>query len=125
MEQYAHYKVQLEGMLKDLTQELSAIGIHNPENPSDWVAVPEGVDANESDIDLVADVVEEWDGRQALVSTLERRYNDIVRALKKIEDGTYGICEVSGEPIETDRLDANPAARTRKAHMDEETRLPN
>jgi len=32
--------------------------------------------------------------------------------LKKIEDGTYGICEVGGEEIPEDRLDANPSART-------------
>jgi RNA polymerase-binding transcription factor DksA len=118
------FKVQLEAMRANLTSELNVIGIHDPENPSDWVAIPEGVDPNEADSDLVADVVEEWDERRALVATLERQYNDIARALAKIEQGTYGICEISGQPIEEDRLIANPAARTCKEHMNDEGALP-
>lgn len=117
------YKIQLEAQLKNLTEELTAVGIHNPENPSDWIAVPEGVDANQSDSDLLADVVEEWDERQALVATLERRYNDINHALKKIATETFGTCEIGNETIETDRLDANPSARTCKAHMNDEGML--
>ncbi|MCA9353454.1 TraR/DksA C4-type zinc finger protein [Candidatus Nomurabacteria bacterium] len=38
-------------------------------------------------------------------------------ALKRIENGTYGTCSVCGEKIEEDRLGANPAADTCKAHM--------
>jgi DnaK suppressor protein len=117
------YKASLEGMLAELTTELKAIGIHDPHNPQDWIAVPESMDVNEPDTDLVADVVEEWDERQGLVATLEKRYNDIMRALRKIEEGGYGICEISGEPIEEDRLNANPAARTNIAHMNEEEAL--
>lgn len=37
--------------------------------------------------------------------------NEIRVALKKIKQGTYGICEDSGEFIETNRLLANPLAR--------------
>lgn len=37
--------------------------------------------------------------------------DDVERALKKLEDGTYGISEQSGEPIPRDRLDALPWAR--------------
>jgi RNA polymerase-binding transcription factor DksA len=50
--------------------------------------------------------------------------NTVVHALGKIEAGTYGVCEVSGMDIEEDRLEANPAARTCKAHMAEEATLP-
>ena len=117
------YTARLESMLEELTLELKAIGIHNPDNPSDWIAVPEGVDANEPDTDLVADVVEEWDERRALVATLERRYNDVTRALLKSRNGTFGICEICTQPIEDARLDANPAARTCKTHMNEEETL--
>lgn len=118
------YKTRLESALRELTVELRSVGIHNPQNPSDWVAVPEGVDANEPDVDIVADVVEDWGERQALVATLETDYNNILRALKKIENGTYGRCEICGGTIETDRLDANPEARTDKAHMNDEGSLP-
>jgi RNA polymerase-binding transcription factor len=34
----------------------------------------------------------------------------IDRALEKIEEGTYGICDVSGEPIPIKRLEAIPYA---------------
>ncbi len=117
------HKTQLEKQLEDLVSELKSVGIHNPENPADWIAVPEGVDANQSDTDLLADVVEEWDERAALVATLERQYNDVTRALGKVKAGTFGVCEVGGEPIEEDRLGANPAARTCKAHMNDEGSL--
>jgi DnaK suppressor protein len=31
-------------------------------------------------------------------------------ALRRIEDGTYGYCEETGEPISIKRLDARPIA---------------
>jgi RNA polymerase-binding protein DksA len=36
----------------------------------------------------------------------------IERALRRIEEGTYGISEVSGKPIPVERLDAVPYATT-------------
>ena len=36
----------------------------------------------------------------------------IEKALDKIEDGTYGVCEISGEPIPKARLEAIPYALT-------------
>lgn len=111
-------------MLADVTEELKSIGIHNPENPADWIAVPEELEVTEADENVAADRVEEWDERAATLATLETRYNNITRALRKIEDGTYGVCEISGELIEEERLNANPAARTSKAHMEQEVDLP-
>lgn len=59
---------------------------------------------------------------EAISDTLEQRYKNVTDALAKIEsdDGSYGVCEISGETIEEDRLAANPAARTCKAHMEQE-----
>lgn len=37
---------------------------------------------------------------------------EIDAALKRIEKGTYGIDEETGEPIDPERLDAIPTART-------------
>ncbi|MBI2086800.1 MAG: TraR/DksA C4-type zinc finger protein [Candidatus Zambryskibacteria bacterium] len=53
----------------------------------------------------------------AIVNTLETRYNDIKSGLDKIEHGTYGLCQICGKEIETDRLEANPSARTCIEHM--------
>lgn len=114
---------RLTTMLADITKELKTVGIHNPENPEDWIAIPEGVDVNEPDSDMTADIVEDWDERRALVATLEHEYNDITRALQKIKTGTYGTCEICGGKIEADRLNAHPSARTDKKHMDEEVTL--
>ena len=36
--------------------------------------------------------------------------NKINGALKKIDDGSYGYCEETGEPIEIKRLEARPVA---------------
>lgn len=41
---------------------------------------------------------------------LESRLRDIERALEKIEEGTYGICDETGEPIPKERLEAVPEA---------------
>lgn len=116
-------KEKLETELAEVTETLKGLGIHNPEVQKDWIATPgEEMDA-EADPNVAADRVEEWNERRAEIAVMERRYNNIRRALKKIEDGTYGICEVSGEPIEEDRLLAFPAARTMAKHADEEGTL--
>jgi DnaK suppressor protein len=117
------YKALLTAELDALTEELTDIGIQNPENPSDWIERGNDIAGPSADLNEVADRTEEYDERRATVAVLEARYNNIRRALQKIEDGTYGTCEISGEPIEEDRLDANPSARTCKAHRDEEENL--
>lgn len=49
--------------------------------------------------------------RNLAVSTdLQRELDEIERALQRIDEGTYGVCEVDGEPIDTARLDARPSA---------------
>jgi DnaK suppressor protein len=40
----------------------------------------------------------------------ERRLGDVDRALRKIENGTYGLSDDSGEPIPRGRLEAIPEA---------------
>lgn len=119
----AQYKKELEALLTTITTDLETIAVYN-EQTGDWVAKPEGADTGEADANVEADVVEDWNERRATLSNLETRYNNIRRALRKIEDGTFGLCEISGEPIEVDRLAANPAARTCQKHMDEEHTLP-
>lgn len=113
------FKIAMEAEFNKLNKEMKELGIKNPEVKGDWIERADDLDTVSSDLNDVADRTEEYDERRATLATLEGRYNDIRRALKKIADGKYGICEVSGEPIEEDRLEANPAARTCKAHMEE------
>ena len=46
----------------------------------------------------------------------EQLLAEIDAAIKRIDDGTYGICEVDGTPIEFERLQALPWARTHVKH---------
>jgi DnaK suppressor protein len=39
---------------------------------------------------------------------LDASLADVERALAKLDDGTYGTCDVCGEPIAPARLDARP-----------------
>ncbi len=118
------YKAALEAALATITEELKGLGVHNPQNKEDWIATPVDTETAEADENVAADHAEELEERSAVLADLETRYNAINRALQKIDAGTYGICEVSGEAIEPERLAANPAARTCIAHKEEESTLP-
>ena len=120
-----HFKQKLEQELATVEGELKSVGVQNPRNPSDWQATELNMDVMNATADSneAADKQEEYVENRAIVDQLEIRYNNIKRALKKIEDDTFGVCEVSGHPIEEDRLEVNPAARTCKAHMNEESGL--
>ena len=48
---------------------------------------------------------------ERLAGELRDSLEEVDAALKRLEDGTYGICEVCGKPIGAARLEAMPAAR--------------
>ena len=116
-------KVILENELEKITNELKTIAVKTPDS-DDWVALPVAEDLVTTDPNSEADAVEEWNQRRALLVQLEIRYRNIKRAIDKFDSGKYGICEISGAPIEIERLQANPAARTNLANMDRESELP-
>lgn len=41
---------------------------------------------------------------------LDAKLHDVERALEKLDEGTYGACDVCGEPIGDERLEAIPWA---------------
>ena len=47
----------------------------------------------------------------SILESLETELADLEKALRKIDEGTYGICEACGKPIPAERLQAMPAAR--------------
>jgi RNA polymerase-binding transcription factor DksA len=114
-----HFKQLLQKELSTLETELRSVGHINPDNPKDWEPSSGEVDVNASDSADIADNIESYESNTAVLKQLETQYNDVKRALDKIEKGTYGICEISGDPIEAARLEANPAARTNLAHKNE------
>jgi RNA polymerase-binding transcription factor DksA len=46
-----------------------------------------------------------------LATELQETLDDVEAALLRLQDGTYGLCEVCGKPIGAARLEAMPAAR--------------
>lgn len=48
----------------------------------------------------------------SILEQLEVELGEIQAALRRIDDGTYGIDEITGRPIASERLEAIPAART-------------
>lgn len=110
------YKKSLENEKALLEKELSGISEKNPHDPADWDAVPENKVA-EADLNVAADTHEDVEERHGVSDALEARLKNVNAALARIEEGTYGVCDVCGGQIEEDRLDANPAAPTCTAHM--------
>ncbi len=53
---------------------------------------------------------------QALADRVSKRLKQVERALARIDEGTYGLCEVCGEDIAEERLEALPAATTCVRH---------
>lgn len=109
---------RLETEKLDLEDELSSHGrILN--DAGDWEGASAGFEGQESDPNDVADQIEELVTNVPLVAELEERHIAVTEALEKFDQGIYGICEVSGEPIPYDRLKADPAARTQLEYADE------
>ncbi len=48
----------------------------------------------------------------SILERLETELAEIEAALQRVDDGTYGVDEETGEPIDPERLDALPTART-------------
>ena len=107
-----YFKKKLEDEKTLLEEELATISRKNPNNLNDWEATTTDIEVDSADENEVADKFEELEENKAILNQLEPQLNEVKAALKRIEDGIYGICEVSGKPIEKDRLEAYPSART-------------
>jgi DnaK suppressor protein len=116
----AYYTKALEDEQRKLEGELTALGRHDPKDAENWDLKAPEMDIMQADDNEVADRAEELHIDSIVLDELEIRYKGVMHALRKIGTGTYGICEVGGEPIEEERLKANPAARTCKAHLGQE-----
>ena len=112
-----HFKELLTNECTTLETELAKIGRKNPDVKGDWEATENSSGDDISDEFDVADKMEEYENNRGILTQLETRLAEVKKALAKIDDGSYGICEVGGEEIEEDRLEANPSATTCKLHM--------
>jgi RNA polymerase-binding transcription factor DksA len=112
-----YFKDKLLKEKKLLEEELLSVGKMDPNNPNDWDASSDQIEVDTADENEVADKFEELEENKMILNKLEPQLREVNAALERIEKGTYGICEVSGEPIERGRLEANPSARTSMKHM--------
>lgn len=111
------FQKKLVAEKKLLEAELGQVGRRNPDNLADWEATPTDKDPSQADENTVANGIADYEDNVAIVNTLETQYQDLKIALDKIENGTYGICEIGGEEIDEERLEANPSARNCRKHM--------
>ncbi len=69
------------------------------------------INSGEDSVDAAADIYER-EKTLAIIQTLENKLLGIEHALRAAEKGSYGICEVCGQPIDPERLDAVPHTTT-------------
>lgn len=110
-------KDKLEKERDILLEQMKDMGKLNAET-GDWEATPEELEFPESDENDKADRFEDFEARSSMMRTLEPRLNDILKALKGLNRESFGKCEVCKNDIEMARLEANPAARTCKKHLE-------
>lgn len=58
----------------------------------------------------------------SILEQVEAELADVEHALRRLDDGTYGTCEVCGKVIPDERLEAMPAARLCLEHQAEAER---
>lgn len=111
-------KQELEAEKNVLVEEIKKLGLENKQTGI-WEAAPivEGEVTKEADENDAADHDEDFLEQAATLRPLDIRLEEINDALKKIGENNYGKCEICGEDIEGDRLEANPAAKTCKKHL--------
>jgi RNA polymerase-binding transcription factor DksA len=106
----AEYRSRLE---EERARLLHAVGFLVKENPgsvSDELGeLAEGGTDNHLGDTATAMYDRELD--EGLEEGAQQTLSEIEAALRRIEDGTYGVCEVCGKPIAPERLAAIPWAR--------------
>ncbi|MEZ4210636.1 MAG: TraR/DksA C4-type zinc finger protein [Patescibacteria group bacterium] len=111
-------KSRLEAQRQELKTELEKIARFDEASGS-YIPLQPEYDADTSedsgDSSLESEVEQTND---AIMTNLETTLNEVEAALAKIEDGSYGVCESSGDYISEERLTAYPAARTCDSEME-------
>jgi len=110
-------KEKLEKEKDSLLEQLKGMGKLDTET-GEWETIPEEVEFPASDQNDMADRFEDFEARSSMMRTLEPRLKNILKALRSLPNESFGKCKVCKQDIEAARLEANPAARTCKQHLD-------
>jgi DnaK suppressor protein len=92
--------------LETIREDIGRDGLIVDEDPQEVAEEADGQHPGDVGTD-----VEERSRDLGLLEQTERELADVEDALRRLEEGTYGRCEVCGRPIPDDRLEANPTAR--------------
>jgi RNA polymerase-binding transcription factor DksA len=95
-------RMKLQGLVEGLRSEASP-------DESDPVGEPSAADQRPADL---GSELPEREKDLAILEGLELELAEVEAALARLDEGTYGIDEVTGERIDPARLDAIPEART-------------
>jgi RNA polymerase-binding transcription factor DksA len=99
---------QLQQKKEQLESQLSQFAQKDQHLPDDWDTtyprVPEG------NLEEAADEVEEYSNKLHVEFSLEIQLRDVTRALERIEQGMYGVCQTCTKPIPLERLRVSPEA---------------
>jgi DnaK suppressor protein len=102
--------------LIDLRDELRGVrdGLEEDERELEG----QGDDFTETDSGDMSQSIFDREMDASVGEQIDRRLGEVERALQKIEDGTYGVCDDTGETIPRGRLEAVPEAiRTLEAQQ--------
>jgi DnaK suppressor protein len=94
--------------LEELRAELAGV-VRGLEDDQRSQSEDEG-DFTEHDAGDMSQSLYDREVEATLEQNIENRLQYVDRALQKIEEGTYGICDDTGEPIPRGRLEAMPEA---------------
>ena len=99
-----------KGLLEEkdrLERELAKFTKKNPNISGDFEAdFPEYGDEEDENAREVAD----YTARKPLEISLEKTLRDVIKSLKRVEDGSYGTCKYCDNLIEEKRLAARPTS---------------
>lgn len=102
--------------LIDLRDELGAVRGGLEEDQRDLEG--QGNDFTETDSGDMSQSIFDREMDASVGEQIGRRLGEVERALQKIEEGTYGVCDDTGEEIPKGRLEAVPeAVRTVEAQQ--------
>ena len=101
-------KAQLEERHKNLLTEMGSVADRDPRSHQ-TAFNPDFPNFGDSMEDNALEITA-FESNLAMEENLETSLETTERALKKIEDNTYGICEKCGQLIEPKRLEAFPSA---------------
>lgn len=113
----ARFEKRLQDEKIELEKQLSTIGTRDSSSPGGWDATSGTLETDSADENETADKFEELSDNNAIVTNLETQLGEVKAALERIKEGKYGICEATGEPIEMERLEANPSSRFSIKHV--------